>query len=100
MQLVIGQDAAQVGFESTTCIRYIHHMLRSWFAYCCLLLLLLLLPGYNYLPTWDYSLVAEGMCNKSGKYKVFKVGDQHSAAAADRCITFSKCNHYGPERCS
>jgi hypothetical protein len=29
--------------------------------------------GYNYLPTWDYSMVAEGMCNGSGKYKVMKV---------------------------
>jgi hypothetical protein len=30
-------------------------------------------PGYNYLPSWDYSAVAEGMCNRNGKYKVLKV---------------------------
>lgn len=29
--------------------------------------------GYNYVQRWDYSLLAEAMCNKSGKYKVYKV---------------------------
>ncbi|WIA38705.1 hypothetical protein OEZ86_002005 [Tetradesmus obliquus] len=38
--------------------------------------------GYNYLPSWDYSKVAEGMCNSSGKYKVFKVTTEAQACAA------------------
>jgi hypothetical protein len=48
-------------------------------------LLLLLPPGYNFLPSWDYSLVAEGMRNSSGKYKVFKVSTAAAAAAAVCC---------------
>lgn len=28
---------------------------------------------YNYVQNWDYALLAQAMCNKGGKYKVFKV---------------------------
>lgn len=30
--------------------------------------------SYNYVARWDYSMLAEAMCNKQGKYRVFKVG--------------------------
>jgi TPP-dependent 2-oxoacid decarboxylase len=29
--------------------------------------------GYNYVQRWDYSLLAQAMCNKGGKYKILKV---------------------------
>lgn len=29
--------------------------------------------SYNYVQNWDYALLAQAMCNKGGKYKVFKV---------------------------
>eukprot|EP00775_Hariotina_reticulata_P008717 gene8717-8898_t len=38
--------------------------------------------GYNYPKRWDYSLLAEAMCNKEGKYKVYKVRTETEAVAA------------------
>lgn len=38
--------------------------------------------GYNYPKRWDYALLAEAMCNKEGKYKVFKVRTEAEADAA------------------
>jgi TPP-dependent 2-oxoacid decarboxylase len=29
--------------------------------------------SYNYVQRWDYSLLAHAMCNKGGKYKIYKV---------------------------
>jgi len=38
--------------------------------------------AYNYVQRWDYAAVAAGMCNGTGRYKVFKATTFEEAEAA------------------
>lgn len=39
--------------------------------------------SYNFVQRWDYALLAQAMCNKGGKYKVFKVGYRQRCCVLD-----------------
>lgn len=38
--------------------------------------------SYNYVQRWDYSMLAQAMCGRGGKFKVFKVGQGSSSGVA------------------